>query len=91
MIFPSQIIGIFSKDTDLIQKGIFPIRMIILLLSLLGFQNIGTFFFQSMGKAVPSILLSMSRQVLFLIPLILILPIFFNIPGIWIAFPVADF
>lgn len=91
MIFPSQIIGIFSKDTDLIQKGIFPIRMIILFLPLIGFQNIGTFFFQSIGKAVPSILLSMSRQILFLIPLILILPIFFNITGIWIAFPVADF
>ncbi len=90
MIFPSGTIGIFSKDKSLVQMGIFPIRMIILLYPFIGFQTIGASFFQSIGKAMPSILLSMSRQVFFLIPLVLILPIFLGITGIWVAFPIAD-
>ncbi len=90
MIFPSGTIGIFTKDTRLVEGGIFPIRMIIMLFPFIGFQHIGAAFFQSIGKASPSILLSMVRQILFLIPLILILPIFMGITGIWIAFPIAD-
>ena len=64
--------------------------MIVLLFSFIGFQIIGAGFFQSIGKARPSIILSLSRQVLFLIPLILILPLLMGINGIWIAFPIAD-
>ncbi len=90
MIFPSQTIGIFSKDINLVKNGVLPIRTIIILYPLIGFQTIGASFFQSIGRAAPSILLSMSRQVLFLIPLVLILPIFWGITGIWISFPIAD-
>jgi len=90
MIFPSFIIGIFSNDADLIQNSIFPIRMLMLFFPIIGSQLIGASFFQSIGKATPSILLSMVRQTFFLIPLILILPLFFNMTGIWVAFPIAD-
>jgi len=65
--------------------------MIVLLFPFIGFQVIGAGFFQSIGKARPSIILSLSRQVLFLIPLILLLPLIMGINGIWIAFPIADF
>ena len=51
---------------------------------------IGAGFFQSIGKAIPSIVLSLTRQVFFLIPLILILPLAMGINGIWISFPIAD-
>jgi Na+-driven multidrug efflux pump len=91
MIFPSSIIGIFSTDTALIENGIFPFRMIMLLFPFIGFQVIGAGFFQSIGKAMPSIVLSLTRQVLFLIPLILLLPLAMGINGIWISFPIADF
>ena len=90
MIFPSGTIGIFTKDARLIEGSVFPIRMIIMLFPLIGLQHIGASFFQSIGRAAPSILLSMVRQILFLIPLILILPIFMGLTGIWIAFPIAD-
>jgi putative MATE family efflux protein len=90
MAIPSKIIGLFSIDTELINNGTFPLRMIVLLFPFIGFQIIGAGFFQSIGKARPSIVLSLSRQVLFLIPLILLLPLFMGINGIWIAFPVAD-
>jgi len=91
MIFPSAIIGLFSTDAALIENGIFPFRMIILLFPFIGFQIIGAGFFQSIGKAVPSIVLSLTRQVLFLIPLILLLPMAMGLSGIWISFPIADF
>ena len=88
---PSKIIGLFSTDMELVNNGIFPMRMIALLFPFIGFQMIGASFFQSIGKARPSIVLSLSRQVLFLIPLILILPLLIGVNGIWIAFPIADF
>jgi len=90
MVIPSKIIGLFSTDTELINMGIFPLRMIMLLFPFIGFQVIGSGFFQSIGKARPSIVLSLTRQVLFLIPLVLLLPLLLGINGIWIAFPIAD-
>jgi len=91
MIIPSKVISLFSTDVELINNGIFPFRMIIMLFPFIGFQIIGSGFFQSIGKAKPSIALSLTRQVLFLIPMILILPLIMGINGIWIAFPIADF
>jgi putative MATE family efflux protein len=90
LAIPSKIIGLFSTDMELINNGVFPMRMIALLFPFIGFQMIGAGFFQSIGKARPSIILSLSRQVLFLIPLILILPLLMGINGIWVAFPIAD-
>jgi Na+-driven multidrug efflux pump len=91
MAIPSKILGLFSTDMELINSGVFPMRMISLLFPFIGFQMIGASFFQSIGKAKPSIVLSLSRQILFLIPLILLLPLTMGISGIWIAFPIADF
>jgi len=91
MVIPSKIISIFSTDVELINSGVFPLRMIVLLFPLVGFQIISAGFFQSIGKAIPSIILSLTRQVLFLIPLILLLPMILDINGIWVAFPIADF
>ena len=90
LVFPTPIISVFSNDPELIASGAFPLRMIILLFTLIGFQIIGAGFFQSIGKARPSIILSLTRQVLFLLPLILLLPLLWGENGIWIAFPIAD-
>ncbi len=91
MLFPSHIIGWFTHNPQLITRAIFPLRMLVMLFPLVGFQAIGAGFFQSIGKAAPSIFLSMSRQILFLIPLILFLPLSMGITGIWVSFPIADF
>jgi Na+-driven multidrug efflux pump len=53
-------------------------------------QLIGAVYFQAIGKAVPALLLSLTKQGFFLIPLILILPNFFGVFGVWISFPIAD-
>jgi len=90
MAFSGPIISLFTNDNQLISIAVFPLRMIVMLFPLVGFQVIGAGFFQSIGKAVPSIILSMSRQILFLIPLILLLPLAMGITGIWISFPIAD-
>ena len=52
---------------------------------------VGGSFFQAIGKAMPALLLTMSRQILFLIPMILILPYYFGLLGIWVSLPAAEF
>jgi putative MATE family efflux protein len=91
LIFPESVIRLFSRDTELISSAAFPLRMIVLLFPVVGPQVIGAGFFQSIGKVAPSIFLSMTRQIIYLIPLILLLPLLWGINGLWIAFPIAEF
>jgi Na+-driven multidrug efflux pump len=92
-LFPSFIIGMFDDDPELIKNGANALRLIISMIPIIGVQIIGAALFQSLGKAIPSLLLTLSRQVLFLIPLVLILPGIFGLGlfGIWISVPIADF
>ena len=55
-----------------------------------GFQAVGSTVFQSIGKARPAFLTAIARQLMFLFPLIFILPRFFQLKGVWLSFPVAD-
>ncbi|MBW6518310.1 MAG: MATE family efflux transporter [ANME-2 cluster archaeon] len=89
-LFPGQLFSIFTTDQQLIDAGISPMRIIVLAIPLIGYQIVGSAFYQSIGKARPSLILSMARQVIFLIPLVIILPRFFELTGVWVAFPVAD-
>lgn len=88
--FPETIMKIFSKDPNLIAAGKNALRLCMIFLPLAGSQSVGAAFFQSLGKAIPALLLSLSRQVLVLIPLILILPHFLGLNGIWLSMPAAD-
>lgn len=89
-IFPSQIIRLFNNNSELIALGSTGLQISLILLPIIGFQVIGASYFQAAGKAGYSIFLSMSRQVIILIPAILILPRFLGLTGIWSAMPVAD-
>lgn len=91
-IFPEGIIRIFNDDPELISLGKNAIRITTILIPLVGIQIIAASLFQSLGKALPALIISMSRQTLFLIPLVLILPRLFNLGlmGIFTAFPIAD-
>ena len=80
----------FSSDIDLINIGTHGIRIFLLLLPVIGFQITSANFFQAIGKALISMVLSMMRQVILLIPLLLILPHFLGLNGIWYASPVSD-
>ena len=90
MIFPEQIISIFNAQPVFVEHGVLPLRLILMVLPLVGIQLLGSGLFVSIGKAIPALILSLSRQVLFLFPLLFILPSFFGLNGLWYAFPVAD-
>lgn len=90
-LYPLQIAYCFTKDflmSELIRSGL---KIYILMFPILGFQIVASNFFQSIGKPRLSILLSISRQIIFLIPAIIILPYYYGLNGIWYAMPIADF
>lgn len=90
-LFSHSIINIFNNNPELLKIGTKGIKIYLVMLPILGLQIVITNYFQSTGKASKAILLSLTRQVIFLIPLILILPIFLKLDGIWIAGPISDF
>lgn len=91
-IFPKEIISIFNKgDSDLLKVGSRGLRIYLIMLPLIGFQVVCSNYFQAVGKAKVSIFLSLSRQVIILLPLIILLPRFFKLDGVWIAGPTSDF
>ena len=90
-IFSSQIISIFNNDAQLISIGSRGLRIYLAMLAVLGVQIVITNYFQAVGKPKQAILLSLVRQVMFQVPLILILPRFFGLTGIWVAGPISDF
>ena len=89
-LFPGEIFAFFSEDAALISEGTKSIRIITTVYFLVGFQITGSAMFQALGKARPAFILSLSRQVLLLIPLILVLPRFLGTWGVWMSFPLAD-
>lgn len=90
LLFPGPILSIFSTDENLIAMGTTATRWLVLGLPLVGYQHIGTSLFQALGKAKPAIFLALSRQVLFLIPLVIILSRILGLQGVWLSFPAAD-
>lgn len=90
--FPKQIISIFGTGDDLYYEfAILFMRTFLFMVIVNGVQLLSSNFFTAIGKAVKGLLLSLTRQVFFLIPLILILPLKFGIFGVLLAGPVADF
>lgn len=92
MVIPGRVLGIFSSDRNLLAAGPPIFRIITAGMFFVGAQVIGASVFQTLGKARLAFLLSISRQVLFVIPLVLLLPGIMNPPltGVWAAFPLAD-
>ncbi|MFP4382496.1 MAG: MATE family efflux transporter [Spirochaetia bacterium] len=90
MIFPGPVMSIFTGNRQLIELGTNPLRYLFLMMPFIPLQILGATFFLAVGKAVPAFILTLSRQVLFLIPMVIILPNFFGLMGIWYAFPLAD-
>lgn len=92
-LFPRAIFSVFTTDPALIAEGAPALRLVILMIPVVGIQIVGATLFQSLGKALPSLVLSLLRQVLLLIPLLLILPRIggLGLTGIWVAYPLADF
>ncbi|MDR0820056.1 MAG: MATE family efflux transporter [Endomicrobium sp.] len=89
-LFPYLVASIFTDEKNLIDMTTTGLRYAFMFSPLIGFQMVVSTFFQSIGKAQKTIFLSLTRQVIFLIPLLIILPKYMNISGVWISMPISD-
>lgn len=90
-LFPHSLMALFSNnDQQLINIGAHALRIFLIMLPFIGFQVAASNYFQATGKPKKSLFLSMSRQVIFLLPMLLILPRFYGLDGIWMAGPASD-
>jgi len=102
MVFPYEFISIFvstkesmdsqtlADNKEILQRTPKALRIVFLATPVIIIQLIGSAYFQSIGKVIPALFLSLTKQGFFLIPLILLLPSFYGVLGVWIAFPIAD-
>lgn len=87
---PEPLIRMFTQDPRLIELAEEGMRIIVLVNPIIGFQIVVGQFFQSIGMPKKSIFLSLCRQLLFLIPMLFVLPEFFGTKGVWMSMPAAD-
>ena len=96
-VFPYQVVRMFvSEDgtgdaTTLIEASARGLRLLVMMLPIVGFNIVAGNFFQHIGKPKRAIILSVSRQLLFIVPLLFLLPPVFDVDGVWYAIPIADF
>lgn len=90
MLAPRQCVSLFTTDQHLIDTTVHGMRRMMVMLPIVGYQMVITNFFQCIGKVKISIFLSLSRQLLFLLPALALLPIWFGLDGVWLAQPVSD-
>lgn len=90
MFLPRQCARLFTTDKELIYHSVVSLRYNMALFLIIGAQMVITNFFQSIGKAKVSMFLSVSRQMLILVPMIAILPKFMGLNGIWLSLPLSD-
>ncbi|AFJ09314.1 multi antimicrobial extrusion protein Na(+)/drug antiporter [Prevotella intermedia] len=90
MFAPYYCARMFTKDPELIKGSIKAIQIIMMMYPFIGCQMVITNFFQCIGKVKISIFLSLSRQLLFLLPLLVLLPNFYGINGVWASMPTSD-
>jgi putative MATE family efflux protein len=88
--FPEYFARIFNSDPELIALTVYGAKRVFIMLPVVGFIMVGSTMFQALGKPIQAFLSSVSRTVLFLIPLVLILPNFWQLDGVWWAFPITD-
>lgn len=87
---PEPCARLFTTDSELIRLSVNGMRIMMAAFVLVGSQMVITNFFQSIGKAKISMFLSLSRQMIFLLPMLLLLPLFLGVDGIWWAMPISD-
>ena len=90
MLAPNLVVGIFTSDAELTELSATGLRITVMFFPIIGFQMVTSNFFQSIGMAGKAIFLSLTRQMLILLPCLLILPRFFGVAGVWYSMPVSD-
>ena len=90
MLVPELVVSIFTSDEELIAISARGLRVVVMFFPIIGFQMVTSNFFQSIGMASKAIFLSLTRQMLFLLPALIILPRFFGAAGVWYSMPFSD-
>ncbi|MDB0439457.1 MATE family efflux transporter [Clostridioides difficile] len=90
-VFPEVFVGIFNKDSNLMEIAVRGININLITLPIMGISIVGPVYFQCISKVKHSMFLTLLRQFILFIPLIIVLPIQFNLDGVWLAQPIADF
>lgn len=90
MFLPELVVSIFTSDAELIDISSKGLRIVVMFFPIIGFQMVTANFFQSIGMASKAIFLSLTRQMIILVPCLLILPRYFGVAGVWYSMPVAD-
>lgn len=88
--FSDYIVNAFTTDSELIKESSYALIFVFVMSPLIAVQMVGSGYFQAIGKALPALLLTLTKQGFFLIPLVLIMPTIFGVAGIWYSFPIAD-
>ncbi len=89
-ICPELLVRMFTHDPELVSMSVPAMRIVLAVFFCTGFQMVAGNFFTSIGMAGKAIFLSLTRQVLYLIPLALLLPLAFQLNGVWLSLPVSD-
>jgi len=89
-IWPAQLISLFNTNPDLIELGVHGMDIFFKLIPLVGVQMLGASYFQAVGKANQATVLGLSRQIIIFIPLLLILPHYWGLEGVWWSAPLSD-
>ena len=89
-LVPGPIVSMFTHDKELVNISIDGIRKYLSMMPLIGISMIGSNYFQAIGKAKQAMFLSLLRQVILLVPMMLVLPKFLGLNGVWFAQPIAD-
>lgn len=89
-LFPDVFVRAFADDPEVISLSSYALRITLLVMPVVGFQIVSANYFQFIGKSMVALVMTLLRQIIFLIPLYLILPQFFSLNGIWYATPIAD-
>ncbi|MDW7740454.1 MAG: MATE family efflux transporter [Bacillota bacterium] len=87
---PHVFLSIFTRETELIELGGQALRTMVVMFPVIGAQVVFTTYFQAAGRGLPSLLLSILREVIFFIPFLLVLSAIYGLDGVWISRPVSD-
>ena len=90
MVFTESIVSIFTNDAVLIADATYAMRWVFAATPLVAINMLMSGYYQAVGKVMPALFLSLSKQIIFLVPLVLILPLFWGLDGIWYSFVFAD-
>ena len=89
-LFPGAAVSMFTNDAELKGLAVHGMRLMNFTFPIIGFQIISTNLFQCLGMVKKSVFLSLSRQLIFLLPALYLLPLTFGIEGVWLSYPASD-